>query len=144
MSSRRHRTTERTCVGLYALVVVASVLTVSWDTTASSPGAGEPVPMGFLEIALFWLCILVATSMVCVLLAVNALRFYRGEGTDRVVVGLALAVPGGLLAALAVNAVYPASRLPLVFATVGLVVAPAALLAATFRPGVVPRPRRRS
>lgn len=135
MDPPAYRTTERACVGLYALVAVVSVLTYVWLSRPRSPTApGEPAPtvgVAFAVVGLFWLCILVATAMVCVLLVVNAVRVRRGEGADRVVVVLALAVPGGLLAALAVTVAAPASRIPLLLAVVALVVAPAGLLVAT-------------
>jgi hypothetical protein len=135
MASPSHRTTERVCVGLYALVGVGSVLAYLAATNAPPP-SGDPRPAGgaaFAAVGLFWVCILVAAAMGCVLLVVNAARVRRGEGADLVVVALALAVPGGLLAALAVALAVPGSGVPLLLAAVGLVVAPAGLLVATFR-----------
>lgn len=121
-------------MALYALVAVGSVL--AYLAMANAPSSsGEPQPTGgtaFAAVGLFWLCILVATATVCVLLTVNAARVRRGEDPDLVVVALSLAVPGGLLAALAVNLAVPASRVPLLLAVVALGVAPAGLLAATF------------
>lgn len=134
VSPRPYRRTERACVALYALVAVGSVL-AALATANAPPPSGDPQPTGgaaFAAVGLFWFCILVATAMVCVLLGVNAVRARRGEGPDWVVVALSLAVPGGLLAALAVNLALPAARVPLLLAVVGLVVAPAGLLVAVF------------
>lgn len=136
MDAPPYRRTERVCAALYALVALGSSLTYVWISgprTPTSPGEPDPtVGVAFLAIGLFWLCVLLASAMVCVLLAVNAVRFRRGLGADRVVVALALAVPVSLLAGLATVFYGGYPGLSIVFGLLALGVVPIGLLAATF------------
>lgn len=136
MDAPPYRRAERACLALYVLVALGSLLTYAWvagPRAPTSPGEPDPtVGVAFLAVGLFWLCVLLATAMVLVVLAVNAVRVRRGAGADGLVVTLALAVPGCLLAGVATLFYGAYSRLSIVFGLLALGVVPLGLLVATF------------
>ena len=136
MPSGLYRTTERVCVGLYALLAAGSVLTYAWVSRPRPPSTpGEPVPtagVAFVVIGLFWLCVVVSAAMAAVLVLVNLRRRRRGYGVDPLTLGGALVVLCCLAAGAVAGFVVTDTALAMSFAVVALVVAPAGLLVATF------------